>query len=163
MIQQMILKRNANSMLEKNNIEAFLRVNGIAPTAKDEEIRSVLLSARWNNDEVDTALMVLKENIKDQTTHVDTLHKVFNSDKRLSAAEISSLLGITVNIDHFEVQPPLETLQKRNDNTNFFIALLLSVSIALSSIGYLMFKEKAGFFATSPSQARAGAVAIPLP
>jgi hypothetical protein len=134
-------------MLEKNNIEAFLRVNGIAPTAKDEEIRSVLLSARWNNDEVDTALMVLKENIKDQTTHVDTLHKVFNSDRRLSASEINSLLGINVTISSNEVTSPLIAYHKRNDTINFFIALLLSVTISLTSIGYLMFKEKAGFFA----------------
>jgi hypothetical protein len=134
-------------MLEKDNIEAFLRVNGIAPTAKDEEIRSVLLSARWNHDEVDTALMVLKENIKDQTTHVDTLHKVFNSDKRLSAAEISSLLGITVNIANNEVNTPIAKFTERNENLNFFAALLLSVTISLSSIGYLMYREKAGFFA----------------
>ena len=43
-------------MIEKRNVEAFLKVNGIPPTAKDEEIRSILLSARWNNNEVDTAL-----------------------------------------------------------------------------------------------------------
>ena len=139
------LNQNVNSMLEKQNIEAFLRVNGIASTAKDEEIRSVLLSARWDHDEVDTALMVLKENVRDQTTHVDTLHKVFNTDKRLSAAEISSLLGITVNIENSS-SASVATIRRQNENLNFFAALLLSVTIALSSIGYLMYKERAGFF-----------------
>ena len=58
-------------MIEKRSVEAFLKVNGIPATAKDEEIRSVLLSARWNNNEVDTALMVLKENVLSNETHVD--------------------------------------------------------------------------------------------
>ena len=68
------------NMIDKRSIEAFLRVNGIPPTAQDEEIRSVLLSAKWNENEVDTALVVLKENLTNQETHVDTLHKVFNSE-----------------------------------------------------------------------------------
>ena len=155
-IQKTILKSNEPRMLEKHNIEAFLRVNGIAPTAEDEEIRSVLLSARWDHDEVDTALMVLKENIKDQTTHVDTLHKVFNTDKRLSSAEISSLLGITVNLERNSIISTAEQNQK-NENLNFFAALLLSVTIALSSIGYLMYKEHVGFFGTAHGGATAAA------
>ncbi|MES2749517.1 MAG: hypothetical protein V4606_03930 [Patescibacteria group bacterium] len=130
-------------MIEKRNVEAFLKVNGIPPTAKDEEIRSVLLSARWNNNEVDTALMVLKENTVNKETHVDTLHKVFNSDDRLSSAEITKLLGIEVNLsDHsFTERNKQQTL-----NHSSLITLILSVIIALSSIGYLMYKEQAGFF-----------------
>ena len=132
-------------MIEKRNIEAFLKVNGIPPTAKDEEIRSVLLSARWNNNEVDTALMVLKENVINKETHVDTLHKVFNTDDRLSSAEITKLLGIDVNLsDHnFSDSNPRFN---QNINHSSLITLILSVIIAISSIGYLMYKEQAGVF-----------------
>ena len=132
-------------MIDKRNVEAFLKVNGIPPTAKDEEIRSVLLSARWNNNEVDTALMVLKENTKSNETHVDTLHKVFNSDDRLSSSEISKLLGIDVNLSDHE---GLDLNQKHqlSQNSTAVITLILSVIIAASSIGYLMYKEKAGVF-----------------
>jgi hypothetical protein len=135
-------------MIEKRNIEAFLKVNGIPPTAKDEEIRSVLLSARWNNNEVDTALMVLKENVKSNETHVDTLHKVFNSDDRLSSAEITKLLGIDVNLSDYEVEG---VSQKRQliENSSAFIVFILSLVIAFSSIGYLMYKERAGVFHTA--------------
>jgi hypothetical protein len=132
-------------MIEKRNIEAFLRINGIPPTAKDEEIRSVLISARWNKNEVDTALMVLKENIKNQTTHVDTLHKVFNSDNRLTSAEISSLLGIDVDITGSDVGDLTAERAKaqRLQSVSIFV---LSIVIAVSSLGYLMYKEKAGYF-----------------
>jgi hypothetical protein len=132
-------------MIEKRNIEAFLRINGIPPTAKDEEIRSVLISARWNKNEVDTALMVLKENIKNQTTHVDTLHKVFNSDNRLTSAEISSLLGIDVDITGSDVGDLTAERAKaqRLQSVSIFV---LSIVIAVSSLGYLMYKEKVGYF-----------------
>jgi hypothetical protein len=132
-------------MIEKRNVEAFLKVNGIPPTAKDEEIRSVLLSARWNNNEVDTALMVLKENTKNNETHVDTLHKVFNSDDRLSSAEITKLLGIDVNLSDFEGESLSRKHQSLSTMGNISV-LILSLVIALSSIGYLMYKQQAGVF-----------------
>ena len=132
-------------MIEKRNLEAFLRVNGIPPTAKDEEIRSVLLSARWNNNEVDTALMVLKENVKNNETHVDTLHKVFNSDDRLSSAEITKLLGIDVNLSDHNLAD-INKAYQQTLNHSAIITLILSIVIAISSIGYLMYKEQAGVF-----------------
>jgi hypothetical protein len=132
-------------MIEKRNVEAFLKVNGIPPTAKDEEIRSVLLSARWNNNEVDTALMVLKENTKSNETHVDTLHKVFNSDDRLSSAEISKLLGIDVNLSDNDVTD-INKKHQLSQNSTAVITFILSIIIAVSSIGYLMYKEQAGVF-----------------
>lgn len=135
-------------MLEKRNIEAFLKVNGIPPTAKDEEIRSVLLSARWNNNEVDTALMVLKENTTSNETHVDTLHKVFNSDDRLSSSEITKLLGIDVSLSDNDVSD-INKKHQLSQNSTALITFVLSIIIAASSIGYLMFKEKAGVFHSS--------------
>jgi hypothetical protein len=136
-------------MIEKKNVEAFLKVNGIPPTAKDEEIRSVLLSARWNNNEVDTALMVLKENTKTNDTHVDTLHKVFNTDDRLSSAEISSLLGIDVYLSGEDVGD-INKKRQGIEKLKTTMTLVLSLLIAFSSITYLMYREKAGFFHENP-------------
>lgn len=132
-------------MIEKRNVEAFLKVNGIPPTARDEEIRSILLSARWNNNEVDTALMVLKENVVNNETHVDTLHKVFNSDDRLSSAEITKLLGIDVNLSDHNLAD-INNKYNQTLNHSALITLVLSIVIAVSSIGYLMYQEKAGVF-----------------
>lgn len=132
-------------MIEKRNIESFMRVNGIPATANDEEIRSVLISARWNENEVDTALMVLKENTTTKQTHVDTLHKVFNTDDRLNSQEISNLLGINVELTDRDVTK-VNAKRARTERAQGLLSFGLSIVIALSSIGYLMYQEKAGIF-----------------
>lgn len=132
-------------MIEKRSIETFLRVNGIPPTAKDEEIRSVLISARWNANEVDTALMVLKENTNSQETHVDTLHKVFNTDSRLNSAEISLLLGIDVQLSNEDVGD-LEFKRKRLDHIHTIVTIILALVIAFGVTMYLMREEQVGYF-----------------
>ena len=85
-------------MIKRDQIESILKINGVQPTSPDEEIRSVLLSARYSKDEVDTAIMVLRENTKTNKTRVDGLHKVFRSDEALSPEEISQLLGIEIEL-----------------------------------------------------------------
>ncbi len=91
-------------MLERSNIEQLLRINGVDVSAPDEEIKSILISARWHKDDVETALMVLRENTKDHTTHVDTLHKVFQTDEKLNSETISALLGIDVVIPPHKIE-----------------------------------------------------------
>lgn len=131
-------------MIDKNYVENILRANGIAPTAKDEEIRSLLLSAKWTENDVDTALMVLKENITTKETHIDTLHKVFHTDQKLTPDEINSLLGIKATFNNFSVEQ--ETHDSGVQSISTFIAIVLSILIALSSVGYVMYREQAGFF-----------------
>lgn len=137
-------------MLDKQHIENFLRANGVPPSAKDEEIRSVLLSSRWNENEVDTALMVLKENIQSKETHIDTLHKVFHTDDRLSPADISSLLGIEVQISQDNVND-IKSKRAKQERVHARVAIALSIIIALCSVGYVMYREQAGFFHPSMS------------
>lgn len=132
-------------MIEKRSIETFLKVNGIPPTAQDEEIRSVLISARWNKNEVDTALMVLKENIVSQETHIDTLHKVFNSDNKLNAEEISALLGIDVQLSNSDLRD-VEPNRQRLDNLQFIMIVILAIFIAVGTTLYLMYDAKVGYF-----------------
>jgi hypothetical protein len=132
-------------MLDKQHIENFLRANGVPASAKDEEIRSVLLSARWNENEVDTALMVLKENIQSKETHIDTLHKVFHTDDRLSPADISALLGIEVKLSEDNVND-IKQKRAKQDRFHARIAITLSIVIALCSVGYVMYREQAGLF-----------------
>jgi len=131
-------------MIDKNQIENILRANGIAPSAKDEEIRSILLSAKWTENDVDTALMVLKENTTTKVTHIDTLHKVFHSDQRLTPSEITDLLGIktTLTDDDFKAREK----DSGGQTLNVLIAVVLSLLIAVTSVGYVMYKEQAGFF-----------------
>lgn len=129
--------------MEKQDIETILKINGVSPEAPDEEIRSVLLSARYNNDEVDTAVMVLKENTKTHQTRVDGLHKVFRSDEALNPQEISALLGIEVEVKELN----LEKTNRREMGTiqSIFVGVVATV-IAVSGILFAMYVNHVGIF-----------------
>lgn len=138
-------------MIDKQHIENFLRANGMSTTRKDEEIRSMLLSARWSEKEVDTALMILKENTVSKETHVDTLHKVFRSDERLTPAEVTALLGIEMNVSTSDLTSYAEQ-RISVERTSSTIAVVLSIVIAVASVVYVMYREQAGFFHPSVHQ-----------
>lgn len=130
-------------MIDRKHIEMILRANGVPPTADDEQIRSVLLSAKWNDNEVDTALTVLKENKNSHETHVDTLHKVFHSDDSLSPYEISSLLGIDMDIpakqkNQSKVYEGVTVISRST------VVLIASILIAIGSLMYVMYSQKMG-------------------
>lgn len=137
--------------MEKQDIETILKINGVSPEAPDEEIRSVLLSARYNNDEVDTAVMVLKENTKTHQTRVDGLHKVFRSDEALNPQEISALLGIEVEVKELN----LEKTNRREMGTiqSIFVGVVATV-IAVSGILFAMYVNHVGIFHPAVTSAK---------
>lgn len=92
-------------MLERSAIEKILVANGVSPTAEDEKIKSILLAAQWVDDDVETALSVLRENSKHEVRH-DTINHVFRSDSKLDAASVSKLLGVTLEADAFSSKQP---------------------------------------------------------
>lgn len=122
-------------MIDSRHIESLLKVNGLQKSAPDEQIRSVLLSARFKEDEIETALMVLRENINTKQTKVDGLHKIFRTDQTLSSAEISKLLGINVDIDSINV---VEASHK-NDIKAWQMMLLWVASLLLALGGIMMY------------------------
>jgi len=132
-------------MIKRDQIESVLKINGVQPTSPDEQIRSVLLSARYSKDEVDTAIMVLRENTRTNKTRVDGLHKVFRTNEGLRPDEISQLLGIEVNLSE-----RVETLDSR-DNRNFsqfqhLIIGFLSLLLAVLGLLFYMYIYKIGVF-----------------
>lgn len=131
-------------MIDSHHIEALLKVNGLQKTAPDEQIRSVLLSARFKEDEIETALMVLRENINTKQTKVDGLHKVFRTDQTLSSAEISKFLGINVDIDSVSVADTVP----RNDMKAWQMMLLWTASLFLALAGIMtyMYSTQTGVF-----------------
>lgn len=127
-------------MFEREHLERFLKLNGVEPSAPDEQIKSVLISARWHENDVEAALLVLKENTKSHQTHVDSLHKVFRSDDRLRPETISALLGIDVDIPSDEVQHSKRMRNFVSAQQMMQIGLVsLSVSVVfvLASMWYL--------------------------
>ncbi len=130
-------------MFDKKHIESILKINGLANSAPDEEIRSVLLSARFNDDEVQTAMMVLRENVKTNQTRVDGLHKVFRTDQALQPAEISRLLGIDINLE-----TPIERQKSKRRYTLLHVFLLWATSmiIAVTAVMFYMYTLEMGLF-----------------
>jgi hypothetical protein len=137
--------------MEKQDIETILKINGVSPEAPDEEIRSVLLSARYNKDEVDTAVMVLKENTKTHQTRVDGLHKVFRSDEALNPQEISALLGIEVEVKEIN----LEKKNRREMSTiqGVFVGVVATI-IAVSGVLFAMYVNHVGVFHPAVTSAK---------
>lgn len=130
-------------MLQKKDIETILKINGVSASAPDEEIRSVLLSARFNNEEVDTAIMVLRENTTTHQTRVDGLHKIFRTDETLKPSEISSLLGIEVQVEEVSVR------ESRNRNLSVgqsLVVTAVAIILALAGVACAMYFYEVGFF-----------------
>lgn len=130
-------------MINREHIESILKINGVVPGSPDEEIRSVLMSARYSKDEVDTAIMVLRENIKTKTTRVEGLHKIFRTDEALRPDEISQLLGIEVDIDQ-----SIKIRSHSNDlsGLHYMVVWVLSVVLAVSGILLYMYLHRMGVF-----------------
>ena len=137
-------------MINRTQIEALLKINGVPTGSPDEQIRSVLLSARYSRDEVDTAIMVLREDTKTNKTRVDGLHKVFRTNESLKPEEISKLLNIDVDVDQL---PDRQDKNKTISGFYFAIIWMLSIVVALAGILFYMYLYKIGLFHPSVSLA----------
>ena len=130
-------------MINRTQVESLLKINGVPAGSPDEEIRSVLLSARYTKDEVDTAIMVLRENTKTNKTRVDGLHKIFRTDEGLKPNEISELLGIQVDVNQL---PTIK--EKSNTISKLYLMFIWVLSVVVAVIGVLiyMYSYKVGLF-----------------
>lgn len=117
-------------MIDKANIEQFLKINGVTPTASDQEIKSMLLSARWDDEDVDTAMLVLRENTTTHESSVDSLHKVFRSDERLTPDSVSRLLGVQMDAS----DAVFNHMQSANTSSYRQVIVLLVVIIVTAAL-----------------------------
>jgi len=132
-------------MIDRLHIEHILKLNGLTPTAPDEEIRSVLVSAKWQDEEVETALTVLREKIDSHSTRIDTLHNVFLTDKRLSPEAIHTLLGIDVELSAAEI---LEVRTNKRNISFWQVMTIVTYAtiLAFGSILIVMYVQNFGPF-----------------
>ncbi len=138
-------------MIDKKHVESILKINGLGSTAPDEQIRSVLLSARFNRDEVDAALMVLRENTVTNATRVDGLHKVFRTDEGLKANEISQLLGIE---EQMTERVAVGINARRYTLFQVIILWFVSIIIATTAVMFYMYANQTGIFHPSTAMAK---------
>ncbi len=133
-------------MIDKHHVEELLRLNGVQATAPDEEIKSVLISARWHEKDVETALLVLRENKQSHETHVERLNKVFTSDDALQPELISSLLGVDVDVSHLSHRG-INRKPRRNVTLGQAIQIgILSTTLSCVCIVGAMWYMDIGFF-----------------
>ena len=136
-------------MVSRADIEKILILNGVPPTAPDEEIKSVLFQARWNEADVDTAIVILRENKETHQKHVDKLHKVFYSDDRLDPQAISELLGlrnVTLTPDALKHKTDRANYRRRGSAGQMLSIMLLALLIAATLIVFLMWYYSTGLF-----------------
>lgn len=130
-------------MIERGQLESILKINGVNTKSPDDQIRSILLSARYSKDEVDMAIMILRENAVTKKTTVDGLHNVFRTNERLTSEQITQLLGIEVSITD-----PVERKRQRERAPvlQYMLLWMLSVAIALFGILSYMYVHQFGPF-----------------
>lgn len=130
-------------MIDRKHIEQILRLNGIESDAPDQQIKELLIRARWHEDDVETALVVLREDPKTKTDKIDAVHKVMHSNTKLAPDTLNALLGIDVEV-HDVVQKHRKALQDSYYKQIFSIAvvsILLAAVILSTMMGYLQFAD----------------------
>lgn len=136
---------NSICMYDRKHIERVLKINGLTPEAGDEEIRAVLLAARYRDDEVDQAVRVLRENAAlEDARDAKLVHKIMRTDSGLSASEVSKLLGIDVPVQAL-VTPERERLN-RFTGVHVAVIAILSLLIAGIGLGLAMYAQGFGVF-----------------
>jgi hypothetical protein len=131
-------------MIEKRHVEQILRINGLATDSSDDDIKSILIGARWHEDDVETALVVLRENTESKVQHIDSFHNVYHSSAQLNPETLSAILGIDVEVESI-------TNSRRNElihayKMQIFGIAVFSVLLALSSMLFIMWYMKVGVF-----------------
>lgn len=130
-------------MIERKQIESILKINGITSSSSDDEIKSVLLSASYNNDEIDEAIAVIRQDIATNHTRIDGLHKVFRTDAVLQPQEVSNLLGVEIDIEKSNVLPAKTRIVTKD---NYLRIAFMAFALAVTAIIFFMFLNKVGLF-----------------
>ena len=133
-------------MFKKDHIEKMLRLNGVSVDDPDDVIKSVLISAQWHEDDVEAAVLVLRENKENHETHVDSLHKVFRSDERLRPETISSLLGIEMDLSSKDLEVRRKRVQRSLGPSQVMIMALISLILSLIFVFAAMWYLETGLF-----------------
>jgi len=130
-------------MVDTTKIETLLQIHGISPSTPDEEIRSILFSAKYNDDEIDTALTVIRQNKSTKKDRIDGLRKIYRSDEALTPSQISALLGIELTVDMLQVKAARKTEMPLKKAV---ILSLLTVAFAFLGLLFALYMSDSGPF-----------------
>ena len=137
-------------MPDRAFINNFLKINGVSADASDDQVEGVLKEARWTDEEIKTALTILRGDVDDSGIVAVTKHDaaLFRPDIDISSRQLSRLLGVDVIVDpslihHTHKQRKRQAFIK-DDLAIWTIIILLSIILALVIAWLLMFSMKIG-------------------
>lgn len=129
--------------MNRNQLKSILKINGYSESASDDEIRSLLLKAKYSETEIENALLILRQTDVQPMVRSDGLHTVFYTDSHLKPREIAGLLGVQVDFDASSFR--LEEKDQFNFKEVMIIAGL-SIVIAITGVFIYMYLNQIGFF-----------------
>lgn len=132
-------------MIERSHIESILKANGVPFTANDDDIRGLLLSARWDNTDVESALHILKRTGSDGTPQVDSIHRVFHTDGHLTPHDISTILGVDVSLSSQDISGN-QNKRRMSFVPHMVVAGILALTVVIVGLGYMMYQSQNGIF-----------------
>jgi hypothetical protein len=132
-------------MFDRIHIERVLKINGVDVTASDEEVRAVLLGARYSEQEVETAIAVLRSSTESGVKGTESLNKLIRTDSSLNAKEISKLLGIDIALPHASSRST-KTSERSMSIGHHVVIWSLAIIITILGIGLSMYALEFGFF-----------------
>jgi|GEM_PF-6110898 hypothetical protein len=137
-------------MPDRAFINNFLKINGVSADASDVQVGRVLKDAHWTDDEIKTALTILRGDVDDSGIVAVTKHDaaLFRPDIDISSRQLSRLLGVDVIVDPSLIHHSHRKRSKqnfvRNELAIWTIIILLSIILALVIAWLLMFTMKIG-------------------
>lgn len=131
-------------------MEMLLKLHGVSRASPSAEVAAILEAARYSQKDISDSL----SNVPLPTpsaSYISGLHKVIRTDANLQPSEVSSLLGIEVQIDESMVR----THRDRSTSApQLLLILALSVFIAMGTLIYAMYEHRVGpFHPTTPVSA----------
>lgn len=132
-------------MLDKLTIKRILRTNGVKEDAPEEEVRDVLLAARWHEEDVDVAIAILNETYVEEQTADEQKADIIMGDKKLRPETISSLLGLETVVS-MKQHHTSNSKFKSNTRQVVLIVLIGSVLITAVAVIAIMWHLDMGWF-----------------
>lgn len=129
-------------MVDRLHVENFLRINGIPPTAPDEEIKSALMTAKWHEHDVEIALMALRGEKHGGEVEVIAAHQLLHTDAHVTPDTLSKLLGVRVELGEDKVtalyKSELSHERSLMATVNFIVLAILVAFIGIFIAMYIL-------------------------
>lgn len=118
-------------MINKSQTEQILRLNGLTSEATPEEVRTVLVRARWHKDDVEAAIEALHRKPDKVSVEHNPKTSIMNSDHRIAPETLNAVLGIDVELTQIR--------HKDIADQNWFLKKQILSLVLITLLGSVLF------------------------